>query len=1195
VNILKAWMMLKLYYDNIILKLIFFISILISGYCYSQNVVINEVMSSNSATIADEDGEFPDWIEIYNSDSSAINLNGYFLSDDSSDVFKWRIPDITLDQNAFLLLYASGKDRKIWANHWETIINWGNTWKYMPGTAEPPPDWNQVVFDDSLWLSGPSGFGYGDGDDSTTISPTISLYIRKSFFVSDLNNINLAQFHVDYDDAFVAYLNGVEFARRNVGIPGVRPTFNQLADELHEAMIYQGGLPEVILIDNIQSLLQTGTNVLAVQVHNYTSNSSDMTLIPFFTLGMHIPPVAPNGMPDLIDFSIPRLHTNFMIKASGENLYLNDSLGQVVDFLNATVIPPEISFGRQPDGTSNWFFFNEATPESSNTTQGYAGLVPQPQFSLPGGFYSGSVTISLSDSLPGSEIRYTTNGSEPTDTSALYVINLTFTQTTVLRARAFSTNLIPSKVITHTYFIDENVHLPVISLSTDPANLWDYNTGIYVMGPNADPNFPHFGANFWQDWEKPVHLEFYETDGTKGFSLDAGVKIFGGWTRGLPQKSLAIFARGRYGNNKINYQIFPDKSITDFKSIVLRNSGNDWESTMFRDALMTGLVKDADIDIQAYRPSIVFLNGEFWGIHNVREKISEHYIASNHGVDPDNLDFLESNSQIILGDANHYEMLLDFLSTHNISDPVNYEYINTQMNIENFIRYQVSQIYFDNTDWPGNNIKYWRPRLQNGRWRWIMYDTDFGFGLYNTMGYSNNTLAFATAPNGPPWPNPPWSTFMLRKLLENSNFTIDFINRFADFLNYYFEPLRVIQKIGNIYSLIEPDYPAHIGKWGGNINSWNVNVHNLRVFAAHRPNYTRNHIESKFNLTGNYQLTLNINQADQGKIKINSLLISDSTWTGIYFNNVPISLTALPENGYKFKTWTGSITSDSASITISPQNDIEITAVFEFDSLAFGPIVINEINYNSHASFDPGDWVEFVNITQSPIDMSGWQFKDSDSTHVFIFPQNTTIEPDSFIVICRNSAKFFTVFPSVTNYIGEFNFGLSSNGELIMLYDSNSSTIDSLVYDDKLPWPIEPDGNGPTLALKNPLLNNTLPQSWAASAAYGTPGKVNDVYTSLFEENESSLPYKFKLSQNYPNPFNPSTIISIELHKKMHIKLEIYDIIGRKIITLIDREMNGGYHNIDWKPGNEIASGIYFYVIQAGKEIKKTFKMVFIK
>ncbi|HEX9970460.1 MAG TPA: CotH kinase family protein, partial [bacterium] len=355
--------------------------------------------------------------------------------------------------------------------------------------------------------------------------------------------------------------------------------------------------------------------------------------------------------------------------------------------------------------------------------------------------------------------------------------------TTVVRAREILSNSLPGKISTHTYFINEKITLPVVSLTTNPPNLWDPDSGIYVLGKNYDPNPPNLSANFWQDWERPVHVEFFEPDGNLCFSLDAGIKIFGGWSQAYPQKSVAIYARSRYGASDIDYQIFPDKPITKFEAIVLRNSGSDCLKTKLRDPMMQSLISESDLDIQAYRPAVVFLNGDYWGIHNIREKVNEYYLEANRGIDPDNIDLLEGNGSVIEGDRTHYQAMLDYIASHNMQLRETLDSIRTMMDVENFLDYEIAQIYYDNTDWPGSNIKFWRPRTADGRWKWIVFDTDFGFGLHNSEAYKNNTIALATEPNGPNWSNPPWSTFLLRKLLENPVFKNDFINRFADHMN----------------------------------------------------------------------------------------------------------------------------------------------------------------------------------------------------------------------------------------------------------------------------------------------------------------------------------------------------------------------------------------------------------------------------
>jgi len=565
---------------------------------------------------------------------------------------------------------------------------------------------------------------------------------------------------------------------------------------------------------------------------------------------------------------------------------------------------------------------------------------------------------------------------------------------------------------------------------------------------------------------------------------------------GFPQKSFAIFARGRYGYSEINYQIFPDKPIYEFQSIILRNAGNDWKETMFRDPLMTRIVKEVDIDIQAYRPAIVYINGAFWGIYNIREKINEHYLASNHGVDPANVDLLELTGEVIEGDAKHYEMLMDFLRTQDVSDPANYEYLLSQMDMDNYISYQVIHIYYDNLDWPWNNLKYWRPRTQNGKWRWILFDTDDGFAANDRNRYIENSLEFATEEFEQQ--NPEWSTFMLKKLLENQTFKNIFINRFADFMNVYFQPSRILSEVENIFAMIDPDMNTHLTRWDKDYGDWLEEVETLRVFAANRPGIMRSHIQTKFNVSGTNEVTLNVNQPDHGKIKINSLTITDYPWTGTYFKNIPISFTALPSAGYKLNSWVGANATNSSTITLSSQNNIILTAIFEPDVEDYGTIVINEINYNSANNFDPEDWVELCNYSHRDIDISGWHFKDSDESHDFIFPQNTLLPSDGFLILCRDTTAFIQLFPDVEGVLGNMNFGLSGNGEWICLLNENENFVDSLEYDDQSPWPVAADGNGPTIELTDPVLDNTQPQNWHWSRNHGSPGEPNPPFLSPF-------------------------------------------------------------------------------------------------
>ena len=204
----------------------------------AQAVVLNEYMSSNGSTLFDEDGDTPDWIELYNPGTVAIDLGGYGITDNPLEPYKWVFPAIEILPQDRLLIYASGKDRQEWVAHWETIIDWGNNWNYFLGNNPPPDNWNQQSFNDAGWANGPSGFGYGDDDDATVVDPVMSLYVRHEFSVSNIESILKIVLHVDYDDGFVAYINGEEIARANIGSPGVPPPYDQGADSWREAEIY---------------------------------------------------------------------------------------------------------------------------------------------------------------------------------------------------------------------------------------------------------------------------------------------------------------------------------------------------------------------------------------------------------------------------------------------------------------------------------------------------------------------------------------------------------------------------------------------------------------------------------------------------------------------------------------------------------------------------------------------------------------------------------------------------------------------------------------------------------------------------------------------------------------------------------------------------------------------------------------------
>ncbi len=830
-------------------------------------IIINEFMASNGQTIADEDGDFEDWIELYNDGVQPITLVGYGLSDDPEQPFRWIFPDVIIAPGDYLLVWASGKDR---------------------------------------------------------------------------------------------------------------------------------------------------TN--------------------------------PNQP----------LHTNFSISAAGEPLLLTYPDGTLLDQIGPLPVPRDISYGRQPDGSDNWYFFDQPTPDSSNNdSPAYTEILEPPHFSHQGGFFTQSFDLTISASDPDVTIIYTLDGSIPdlqnldgrtytyknqypenpgdpfgpfltdsyqsfhyshplaitdrshqpdklTGKSSTFHLNPPYfpqepvTKATVVRARTVKDGALPSRVATHTFFVlaegRERYSLPVISLSMQEDALFDYYDGIYTAGIDGDawrlanPDDPappwRVPANYTRRgvaWEYPVSVELFPIGSdVSAIQQDMGFRIHGGATRSVQIKTLRLYARAGYGDAYFHHPVFSDQPYTRYRRLLLRNSGNDFYQTYFRDAALQSIVSHLNFDTQAYQPAIVFINAEYWGIHNIRERYDRHYLARVYGVDSDNIDLLELDRVVVEGDTADYNDLIAYLLTHGVRDAQHYAVVQTRLDLENFRDYQIAQVYIGNQDWPENNIRYWRlktavydpnaPYGHDGRWRWLMYDTDAAFQLANVgwnslarasagMQFNQQSTAVSTTShlslnshvlyatylpiiNRPPPVIPP--TFLLSELLTNETFKLDFINRFADLMNTIFLPEYVENTILAIQQNIAPEMPDHISRWRspGSLAGWQGHVDEMIAYGHERPYHQRQHIRDQFDIAGDYTLTVNVSDPTHGYVRVNTIDLVASTpgvssdpypWSGIYFQGIPIELEAVPTPGYKFVGWDGLPGGTPALTTQTLVVDTAVTALFAED------------------------------------------------------------------------------------------------------------------------------------------------------------------------------------------------------------------------------------------------------------------------
>jgi len=862
------------------------------------------------------------------------------------------------------------------------------------------------------------------------------------------------------------------------------------------------------------------------------------------------------------------LHTNFKLAADGEAIALADPSGAIVDSLSYPQQLSDYSYGRSPDGAAAWLFFASVTPGASNQGSGYLGLAEEPNYSLPGGFYHGRQQVILSAGRSVDHIYFTRDGSVPTEESELYTGYLVIDTTTVIRARTLRPGYLPSKAATHTFFIDESVTLPVVSVATDPANLWDDRIGIYVIGTNGVIGYCSTAPRNWnQPWEKPVSVEMWETGGAPGFAIDMGMQIGGGCTRLYAEKPLAFFTRGQYGYTELEYKLFSDRPMTRYNNFLLRNSGQDWWRAMFRDGLMHTLVKKRmDIDWLAYRPTILFLNGAYWGIHDLREKHNEHYIAGNYGIDPDQIDILANNAEVEQGSAALYQAMIQFITTHDLAVPGNYAWVTAQMDIHEYLDYQIAEIYFANIDWPGGNIEYWRQQGDGHKWRWIMFDTDLGFGAHQQGQYNSNTLENVTSPTSTYYANPSWSTFLLRSLLKNAAFRNEFIQRFAAHLNTTFAPERVTVIIDSLKKQIEPEIPRHIKKWPQSTSyngGWSYHLDVINEFAVKRPDQVRQHLTGKFSLSGMAQLTLSCDPVDCGQIILAGLEVPPD-YSGSQFKGIPLTVQAVPKRGYRFTGWQGITTSTEDSVSVTLNADASLTARFIADATVEYPgLKINEVmalnsstRADEYGEFD--DWIELYNGTAAAVDIGGMYISDNLSKpQKFQIPatqpQITTIAAGGYLLLWADGTPAQGVL--------HLSIKLSGDGEEIGLWRQTASglvTVDSVIFgaqSSNVSWGRSPDGSNNLKILGKP-----------------TPGQPNST-TGVLPDPDLT-PGLFRLQQNFPNPFNARTAISYELDRDGPVRIGIYDVAGREIRILVDEKQTRGSHQVVFDAG-DLPSGVY--------------------
>lgn len=544
---------------------------------------------------------------------------------------------------------------------------------------------------------------------------------------------------------------------------------------------------------------------------------------------------------------------------------------------------------------------------------------------------------------------------------------------TVVKAFAIDKNNSSSRVIIKTLFIGDQSKfmLPIINITVPEKNLFDYDDGVLVAGVDYD-NWLESGikakkanggspAN-WKARGKNLQVVFsFLDEKEKQFTEHTvDMRIHGGYSRAARDKSFKIYPRKKYTNKGIEHPVFIDAKPVNFSRLILRNGGNGgFQHTHFADAATQRTMKGLNFAIQRYRPVTTFINGEYNGILNIRDKIDHHYLAANFNLPSHKLDSLKRNKIVERGSSKSWNELLSFIENSNKKSKAFASGLDARIDITSFIDYFSAQIFIANDDWPGNNIRYWRYNgskkypvtsmgYTDGRWRWAMYDIDALAKNKTVDGEKYNTLAYATE-NGHRRKKLDWAVFILSNFLENPELKLHFITRFSDLINSTFKPDRISAIIRDTEAGIENEMPRHINRWSApkSMEYWRESVNDLVSFFEQRPAYQWQHLQEFFELDGFYSVQVDITEQGAGKVTLNTLTLGDDPsqeydvtdtpllfpWTGQYFQNLPLTLEALPEEGYAFSHWDVSgqqLTAEQkgqAKLILKPQSNLEIKAV----------------------------------------------------------------------------------------------------------------------------------------------------------------------------------------------------------------------------------------------------------------------------
>lgn len=759
-------------------------------------LVLTEAMASNTLYFPDENGEIHDYVEIHNTSSMDVNLEGWYLADSSDSLKDWSFPAVNLPAGGYIAVHCSGLDRAANPDHLHTDFKIGSDGECIYLSR---PDGQTVSTLQTVALMDNQAYSLVSGVWTTEIGPTPGLENTAdaagrahtaafgdrsgSVYISEIMAVPSEQ---DYD--WIELYNGSAQAvdLSNYG----------LSDNSHKPRKWQ--FPQ-------------GTTIQPGQYMGvYLSGREESTLKGF-------------------------INANFALAAEGHyTVTLAEPDGTIIDAVYLASQYGGVSCGRS-QGEEGFFLFERGTPGVANTGSHYRGRALEAQASVQGGLFTSGDSFSVELSAPaGYQIYYTLDCSDPDQGSSLYSGPISINGTTILRTRVYRDGYMPSAVDTQSYLYDVNNEgsVYVVSVVSDPDNLFSNEKGIMAKGPHAWAEFPYGetnqGANFWMDWEREGHVELFEADGDPAVSQRCGLKLHGQYSRATNVKAFKIIARNEYGDNRFDYPIFSGRDYEQYQSFLLRASGQDYNMSFMRDSVLTSLAKGTSLMYQESEVGVCYLNGEYYSLFNLRERVNKHSICQFEGWEgmEDDIDLIKANNIVMQGSNESFEELLKWVKKNDMTTQAAYDYLDSRIDIENYIEYMIVECYVANND--TLNIKRYRNAKADGKWRWVLFDLDWGFKEdSNSVSRWLNEDGMGAGGRT--------DTTLFIGCMKNPTFREQFITRLAERMATDFTSESMMNLFMERYEVIDGLLPAYQKKWSIKASNMENHMEDLVSYIKTRP------------------------------------------------------------------------------------------------------------------------------------------------------------------------------------------------------------------------------------------------------------------------------------------------------------------------------------------------------------------------